>query len=167
MRKRQRRYIGDTTIWGGAYIAPGRRIMGKEKLIELLTYMEASELSGVNHDTLSSRVRNGSLCAYHRKGKTYIVMADISEWQPTWKRDHDTVILQAHTAGESDVAMASMLGLSRERVRQIRNNLGLPANPLKPRLAKTIAPKRPVSVLEVLDSKIIQDAYRVDEEHEN
>ena len=138
-----------------------------KKLIELLTYREASEQSGVHSDTLFSRVKNGSLCAYRRKGRTYITMQDILEWQPLWKRDHDTVILQAHTAGESDVAMASMLGLSRERVRQIRNNLGLPANPLKPRLAKTIAPKRPVSVLAVLDSKIIRDAYRVDEDHEN
>jgi hypothetical protein len=151
--KRQRRYIGDSTIWGGAFVAPGRRAMGKKRIIELLSYREASELSGIHHDTLSSRVRNGSLGVYHRKGRTYITMEDVNEWQPLWNRDHDAVILEAHTAGESDVAMASMLGLSRERVRQIRNNLGLPANPLKPRLAKTFVPDQPITILEVKGDK--------------
>jgi len=109
----------------------------------LLTFQEAATQMKVHYHALVSRVRNGSLRAYRRKGKTYITAEDIANWQPLWDRGHDLVVREAHAAGESDVAIGAMLGLSRERIRQIRNALGLAKNPLKPRLPKHFAPQSP------------------------
>ena len=107
----------------------------------LLTCAEASRESGINADALSSRVRSGSMRSYHRQGRVYITLEDVSEWFPLWRRDHEAIIREAHAAGEPDAYAAALLGLSRERVRQLRKKLGLPVNPPKPRLAKAFAPR--------------------------
>ena len=122
--------------------------MEKNK-INLLTIAEAAEESGINQETLSSRVRNGSLRSYRRNGRVYLITQDITEWQPLWHNNHMDVIREAHAAGEPDMAIAAMLGISRERVRQLRTSLGLPRNPQKPRLAKAFAPGQPKTLLEV------------------
>jgi hypothetical protein len=108
---------------------------------DLLTFAEASRESGISADTLSSRVRSGSMKSYHRQGRVYITLEDVGEWSPLWYRGHEAVIREAHAAGEPDAYTATLLGLTRERVRQLRKKLGLPANPPKPRLAKAFAPR--------------------------
>jgi len=122
--------------------------MEKNK-INLLTIAEAAEESGINQETLSSRVRNGSLRSYRRNGRVYLITQDITEWQPLWHNNHMDVIREAHAAGEPDMAIAAMLGISRERVRQLRTSLGLPRNPQKPRPAKAFALGQPKTLLEV------------------
>ena len=122
--------------------------MEKNK-INLLTIAEAAEESGINQETLSSRVRNGSLRSYRRNGRVYLITQDITEWQPLWHTNHMDVIREAHAAGEPDVVMAAILGVSRERVRQLRKPLGLLPNPRKPRLPKAFAPGQPKTLLEV------------------
>ena len=122
--------------------------MEKNK-INLLTIAEAAEESGINQETLSSRVRNGSLRSYRRNGRVYLITQDITEWQPLWHNNHMDVIRGAHAAGEPDMVIATMLGISRERVRQLRTSLGLPRNPQKPRLPKAFAPGQPKTLLEV------------------
>jgi len=124
--------------------------MGKNK-INLLTLAEAAEESGVNRETLSSRVRTGSLCTYIRNKRAYLTIQDITGWQPLWRNNHIDIIREAHAAGEPDTGMATMLGISRERVRQLRNTLGLPPNPQKPRLPKAFAPSQPRTLLELVN----------------
>jgi hypothetical protein len=122
--------------------------MEKNK-INLLTLAEAAEESGINQETLASRIRNGSLRSYRRNGRVYLITQDITEWQPLWYNNHIDAIREAHAAGEPDVVMAAMLGISRERVRQLRTSIGLPLNPQKPRLPKAFAPGQPKTLLEV------------------
>ena len=126
--------------------------MEKNK-INLLTITEAAEESGINKETLSSRVRNGSLRTYTRNNRAYLIMEDITRWQPLWHTNHMDTIREAHAAGEPDVVVAAMLGISRERVRQLRKPLGLPPNPRKPRLPKAFAPgHQPRTLLEVFNA---------------
>ena len=127
--------------------------MGKNKTINLLTILEAAEESGINKETLSSRVRNGSLRTYTRNNRVYLIMGDITEWQPLWHTGHTDIIRQAHASGEPDTAIATMLGISRERVRQLRVSIGLPTNPPKPRLPKAFAPGQPRTLLEVFSGE--------------
>ena len=122
--------------------------MEKNK-VNLLTVAEASEESGVNQETLASRVRTGSLRAFRRNNRVYLIMQDITEWQPLWHNNHIDIVREAHADGEPDMAIATMLGISRERVRQLRTSLGLPRNPQKPRLPKAFAPSQPKTLLEV------------------
>ena len=58
-------------------------------------------------------------------------------------------VREAHATGEPDRVIATMMGISRERVRQIRTSLGLPTNPRKPRLAKAFTIDQPKTLLEV------------------
>ena len=122
--------------------------MEKNK-INLLTLTEAAEESGVNQETLTSRIRTGSLRAFKRHYRLSLIMQDIAEWQPLWHNNHTDIVREAHAAGEPDTAIATMLGISRERVRQLRTSLGLPRNPQKPRLPKAFAPDQPKTLLEV------------------
>ena len=122
--------------------------MEKNK-INLLTITEAAEESGINRETLSSRVRGGSLRTYIRNNRVYLIMSDITAWQPLWHTNHMDTIREAHAAGEPDVVVAAMLGISRERVRQLRTSVGLPLNPQKPRLPKAFTPNQPKTLLEV------------------
>jgi len=117
--------------------------------ITLLTISEAAEQTGINRETLSSRVRSGSLRTYKRNKKTYLVIDDIIEWQPLWHNNHIATVREAHATGEPDRVIATMMGISRERVRQIRTSLGLPTNPRKPRLAKAFTIDQPKTLLEV------------------
>ena len=121
----------------------------KKNKINLLTLTEAAEESGINQETLTSRVRNGSLRAFRRNNRVYLIMQDITEWQPLWHNNHIDIVREAHADGEPDMAIATMLGISRERVRQLRTSLGLPRNPQKPRLPKAFAPDQPKTLLEV------------------
>jgi hypothetical protein len=105
---------------------------------DLLTFQEAGAKSGILPRTLIGRVRYRSLRSYQRNGKTFVTLEDIAEWQPLWEHGQADIVREGHATGESDVAIAARMGLSRERVRQIRNSLGLPPNPLKPRLPKTL-----------------------------
>jgi hypothetical protein len=121
----------------------------KKNKINLLTIAEAAEESGINRETLSSRIRGGSLRTYIRNNRMYLTMQDITEWQPLWHNNHMDTIREAHAAGEPDVVVAAMLGISRERVRQLRTSIGLPINPQKPRLPKAFTPGQPKTLLEV------------------
>jgi hypothetical protein len=126
--------------------------MEKNK-INLLTIAEAAGESGINRETLSSRVRNGSLRTYMRNNRVYLIMQDITEWQPLWHNNHTEIMQAAHAAGEPDTIIAAILGVSRERVRQLRKPLGLPPNPRKPRLPKAFAPgHQPRTLLEVFNA---------------
>lgn len=110
--------------------------------VDLLTLSEAARESGISIHTLSSRVSGGSMRCYRRQARTYVTLEDIGNWVPKWYRGHEIAILEAHTAGEPDAYIARKLGLSRERIRQIRGErLGLPANPPKPYLPKEFAPR--------------------------
>ena len=117
--------------------------------INLLTVAEAAEESGMNQETLSSRVRTGSLRSFRRNSRVYLIMQDIIEWQPVWHNNPLEIIQEAHAAGESDVSIATMLGVSRERVRKLRSSLGLPRNPRKPQLSKVFTADQPRQVLEI------------------
>jgi len=110
--------------------------------MDLLTLADASRRSGISPSTLASRIKNGSMRSYKIRGRVYITLEDIGEWLPLWYRGHETVIREAHAAGEPDAYTATLLGLSRERVGQLRKRLGLPVNPPKPRLPKAFAPRR-------------------------
>ena len=108
--------------------------------VHLLTFNEAADQFDINIDTLASRVRTGSLRVYQAKHRLYLSPQEIAEWKPLWERDYEDVIRKAHAAGKGDADIAPQLGISRERVRQIRKKLKLPTNPRRPRLKKAFIP---------------------------
>jgi hypothetical protein len=116
---------------------------------ELLTISEAAKEYGVNIYTLEGRVFRGSMPSYRRGRHLYVTAADVVSWQPLWARDHEKIIREANAAGESDSAIGEFLGISRERVRQLRNRIGLTANPPQPRREKSQAPAHPKTLLAV------------------
>ena len=95
---------------------------------DLMTLSQAAEQYGILRRTLDDRVRNGRMPGYKVDGHIYIRSEDIEAFkeQSAWSR-----------RGMSDYAIAKQLGLSRERIRQIRDKLGLPVNPRRPTLPKT------------------------------
>ncbi len=125
--------------------------MAKEKInkVTLYTLAEASRETGVNLTTLKGRVRTGSLRAYKRGNGIFLDLQDIAEWQPLWSRDYNYIIQTAHASGEPDSAIAAIIGVSRERVRQIRKSLGLKANPMRGRLPKAIQVHQPRTLMEI------------------
>lgn len=116
---------------------------------ELLTISEAAKEYGINRYTLEGRVFRGSMPSYRRGKHTYVIAADVLSWQPLWARDHEKIIREANAAGESDSAIGAYLGISRERVRQLRNRIGLTANPPQPRREKSLPPAHPKTLLSV------------------
>ena len=116
---------------------------------ELLTISEAAKEYGINRNTLQHRATTGSMTSYKRGRHIYVTTADVLSWQPLWARDHEKIIREANAAGESDSAIGAYLGISRERGRQLRNRIGLTANPPQPRREKSQAPAHPKTLLAV------------------
>jgi excisionase family DNA binding protein len=108
---------------------------------DLMTLSQAAEQYGILRRTLDDRVRNGRMPGYKVDGHIYIRPEDIEAFkeQSAWSRrgPHFIAVREGHSEGMSDYAIAKQLGLSRERIRQIRDKLGLPVNPRRPTLPKT------------------------------
>jgi len=105
---------------------------------DLIPISMAATLFNVKYMTLFNRISSGSLKGYQVKGRTYVSPQDIVEWEATrhdrkrgssWKK-----VEEALAQGKSDIAIAEQLGLSRERVRQIRTDMGVAKNPRRPGL---------------------------------
>ena len=108
--------------------------------INLMTLSKAAEEYGILRRTLEQRIRRGRLTAYKVRGRVHVLTEDIEEYQAKAARGrrgpHFVYVSEGHSEGKSDYAISKELGLSRERVRQIRNKLGLPLNPRRPTLPK-------------------------------
>ena len=105
---------------------------------DLIPISMAATLFNVKYMTLFNRISSGSLKGYQVKGRTYVSPQDIVEWEATrhdrkrgssWKK-----VEEALAQGKSDIAIAEQLGISRERVRQIRTDMGVAKNPRRPGL---------------------------------
>ena len=106
----------------------------------LMTLSKASEEYGILRRTLEQRVHKGRLTAYKVHGHVYVLAEDVEEYKEQSalgrRGPHFTDVREGHSEGKSDYAMSKELGLSRERVRQIRSKMGLPRNPRRPTLPK-------------------------------
>ncbi len=111
--------------------------------------MEAARATGLLEHTLRARVRTGTLASYRYDKRTYVTLQDIAAWQPRRRSDRELYIREGHAAGMSDASMGRDLGISRERVRQIRSGLGLEANPPRPRLTKTFLTRQPITIMKI------------------
>ena len=104
---------------------------------DLIPISMAATLFNVKYMTLFNRISSGSLKGYQVKGRTYVSPQDIVEWEATRhdrKRGSSWKIEEALAQGKSDIAIAEQLGISRERVRQIRTDMGVAKNPRRPGL---------------------------------
>jgi hypothetical protein len=74
-------------------------------------------------------------------GHVYVRAEDIEEFKEKAtlgrRGPNFMAVGKGHSEGMSDYSISKKLGLSRERIRQIRNKLGLPLNPRRPTLPKT------------------------------
>ena len=121
---------------------------------DLMTLNEAAEQYGILRSTLAARVLKGRMPGFRAGGHMYVRAEDIEGFKEkaTWVRrgPHFSAVLEGHSEGMSDFAISKKLGLSRERIRQIRNKLGLPVNPRRPTLPKMRnAMTQPKTLLEV------------------
>jgi excisionase family DNA binding protein len=107
----------------------------------LMTLSKAAEEYGILRRTLDDRIRSGRMPGYKVDGHVYVRAEDIEGYKEkaTWSRrgPHFIAVREGHSEGMSDYAIAKQLGLSRERIRQIRDKLDLPVNPRRPTLPKT------------------------------
>jgi excisionase family DNA binding protein len=118
----------------------------------LMTIDEAAEEYGVPRSTITSRLQAERMPSFRAGGHVYVRAEDMEEFKEksalSRRGPHFAAVLEGHGEGMIDYAIAKKLGLSRERIRQIRNKLGLPLNPRTPRLPKTFTPG-PKTLLEV------------------
>lgn len=107
---------------------------------DLMTLSKAAEEYGILRRTLDDRIRSGRMPGYKMGGHVYVRAEDIEAFKEksAWNRrgPHFIAVRERHSEGMSDYAIAKQLGLSRERIRQIRDKLGLPVNPRRPTLPK-------------------------------
>ena len=118
----------------------GRPAKEGASYIPLMSVSEAASKYGVSRNNLSDHLRAGRILGYVVKGHVFVSAASIAEYKEdsTWARrgPNFTAVLEGHRDGKSDYAIAKDLGLTRERVRQIRSVAGLPVNPRRPTLPK-------------------------------
>ena len=109
--------------------------------VSLISIATAVKRWNINLSTITSRVRRGQMPSYNIDGRIYLNPADVIDWlqihsEGLSKGDNWLLVQQAHEQGLSDVAIAEQLGISRERVRQIRVKQGLLPNSRRPQLPK-------------------------------
>ena len=109
-------------------------------IIELMTISAAAREYDIPRSRLTARVTSGRVQGYRAKGILYVRARDLEEYKEraAWGRrgPNFLVVQEGHSEGRSDYAMARELGLSRERIRQIRGKLGLPKNPRRRQVAQ-------------------------------
>lgn len=118
----------------------GRQTIGETKYIPLMSVSEAAREYGISRNNLAENIKSGKILAYVLKGHVYICAENIEAYKEAStegrRGPNFTAVLKGHSEGKSDYAIAQELGLTRERVRQIRNKAGLPVNPRRPTLPK-------------------------------
>ena len=106
----------------------------------LMTVSEAAKKHGVSRNRLSEYIRAGKIPGYAVQGHVFVSAETVAQYKDKalWSRRglNFSAVLEGHREGKSDYALAKELGLSRERVRQIRSKAGLPVNPRRPTLPK-------------------------------
>jgi hypothetical protein len=109
-------------------------------IIELMTISAAAREYDIPRSRLTTRVTSGRIQGYRVKGILYVRAKDLDEYRERVAVGHRgpnfLVVKAGHGEGKSDYAMARELGLSRERIRQIRGKLGLPKNPRRRQVAQ-------------------------------
>ena len=118
----------------------GRQTKEGTTYIPLMSVSEAAREYGVSRNNLSETIRAGRISGYVVKGHVYVSAESIANYreESTQSRlgPNFAAVLEGHSEGKSDYAIAKELGLTRERVRQIRSKVGLPLNPRRPTLPK-------------------------------
>jgi len=109
--------------------------------VNLISVATAAERWNMKYSTLTSRIKRRAIPSYSIGGRIYINPADMVDWLQVHsgglaKGDNWFLVKQAHEQGLSDVAIAEAVGISRERVRQIRAKQGLLPNSRRPGLPK-------------------------------
>ena len=126
------------------YLARRRQMV--PDIRKLITVQEAHKQYAVVPATVYHRIHNGRLKGYELNNKWYVDPLDLIGWENTLhKSRHGDVFNQLpglHEQGITDSELANHLQVSRQRVHQIRNKLGLKANPRKQGLSNMVT--RPV-----------------------
>ena len=106
----------------------------------LMTISEAARKHGISRNKLSEYIRAGKIPGYAVRGHVFVSAESVAQYKDkiAWSRRglNFNAVVEGHAEGKSDYAMAKELGLTRERIRQIRSKVGLPVNPRRPTLPK-------------------------------
>ena len=108
-------------------------------MTKLITIQEAHEQYDIPLATIYYRIHKNSLKGYELNNKWYVDPDDFVEWLSTHSLRRGEALEQVpilHEQGMTDSEMSVALGVSRQRIHQLRNKLELKANPRKPRLPK-------------------------------
>jgi excisionase family DNA binding protein len=108
----------------------------------LMTISEAARKHGISRNKLSEYIRAGKIPGYAVRGHVFVSAESVEQYKDkiVWSRRglNFSAVVEGHAEGKSDYAISKELGLTRERVRQIRSKAGLPVNPRRPTLPKTL-----------------------------
>jgi len=106
----------------------------------LMTISEAARKHGISRNRLSGYIRAGKISSYAVRGHVFVSAESVEQYKDkvAWSRRglNFSAVVEGHAEGKSDYAISKELGLTRERVRQIRSKAGLPVNPRRPTLPK-------------------------------
>ena len=111
----------------------------------IVTLVPISSIKSTPKATLYSRIKSGTLVAYEVKGQLYLNPDEVKGWGEIKKQRARAAqkssslwqeVQRLHELDYSDIAIAEKTGRSRERIRVIRNGLGLEPNARRPRLPK-------------------------------
>lgn len=109
-------------------------------MTKLITIQEAHQQYDVPVATIYHRIQNNRLKGYELNNKWYVDPEDFDGWTEglySFRRGEAfEQIPILHEQGMTDAEMSVALGVSRQRIYQLRNKLELKANPRKPRLPK-------------------------------
>ena len=107
---------------------------------KLMTIHHASSAFHVDRSTLYRRIESGTLSGYEVNNKVYVNAEELVDWKEKLQRTRREGlwgwVSELWKEGMPDSDIARKIGRSRERVRQIRNELGKPPNPRSARLPK-------------------------------
>ena len=107
---------------------------------KLMTIYTAATAFQVERSTLYKRIHSGTLVGYEVNNKMYVNAEDLMNWKENLNksRRHEVsrLVAELWQEGLPDSDIAVRVGRSRERVRQIRNRMGKPANPRRAKLPK-------------------------------
>ena len=107
---------------------------------KLMTISNASSVFSVEKSTLYKRIHSGTLVGYEVNNKMYVDGEELVGWKENLNksRRHEVsrLVAELWKEGWPDSDIAVKIGRSRERVRQIRNRMGKPANPRRGKLPK-------------------------------
>ena len=108
--------------------------------VALLSVPDAAREFGIKYNTLISRIKSKTLPATLVGKHRYVHPEDILRFEeyahakrhgPNWD-----AVAKCHAEGLPDIRISERLGISRERVRQLRVCQRLEPNPRRPRLPK-------------------------------